>query len=262
MNAMTRECEVAIEAARVAGRVLIELGGEDLDIQAKGDTYNLVTEADLRAERVILDLLCERFPDHAILSEEEGGSKEIAGPVWAVDPLDGTNNFAHGFPFYAVSIALWIDGEPRIGVVHDPTRGEMFHAERGRGARLNGRPIHVSRATALDQSIFATGFYYDRGEMMRRTLRQIEAFFVKPVRGIRRTGSAALDLCYVAAGRLDGFWELHLGPWDYAAGVLLVTEAGGRVTDVTGGPCRLHMNSVLASNGRLHDAMREVICTT
>ena len=146
-----------------------------------------------------------------------------------------------------------------MGVIYDPTRDELFHAVAGQGAFLNNVPIHVTSSASINDAILATGFYYDRGDMMRRTLKLIEGFFDQPIRGIRRTGSAALDLCYVACGRLDGFWELRLSPWDYAAGNLIVLEAGGRVTDVTGGPCRIDMNNVLVSNGHIHQQMLEVV---
>lgn len=253
------ELHAAVEAARRAGAIVMELYENDPQARAKGADFNLVTEADLRAEQVILDLLKAEFPQDAYLSEEGGGAvDEPPGRIWVIDPLDGTNNYAHGFPFFAVSIALWENGAPIVGVVFDPLREERFTATRGGGAALDGEPIRVTESAEFPRCLLATGFYYDRGNMMKQTLRQIEAFFLKPIRGIRRTGSAALDICYVACGRLDGFWELRLSPWDYGAGSLIVQEAGGRVTDVVGKPLSLFMNNACASNGRIHEAMLAV----
>ncbi len=256
---MSGEMETADRAAREAGRVLLSLYHGETAVEAKGAAYNLVTEADRKSEEVILSIVREAFPDHSILSEESGASHRNSEYLWAIDPLDGTNNYAHRFPFFSVSIALWRGRTPILGVVYDPLREELFHAERGAGATLNGHPIRVTDAATLGECILATGFYYDRGEMMRRTLRQIEGFFDAQIRGIRRTGSAALDLCYVASGRLDGFWELRLSPWDFAAGGLIVQEAGGRVTDVNGTPFDLSVKNVLASNGKVHEAMLGVV---
>jgi myo-inositol-1(or 4)-monophosphatase len=230
-----------------------------VEVHAKGEAYNLVTEADLAAEKLIISRITEAFPGHTILAEETAASAEAAEDMWVIDPLDGTNNFAHSFPFFCVSIAYCRSGEPVVGVVYDPLRDELFSAERGKGAFLNDRPIRVSSGSDLGESVLATGFFYDRGDMMRRTLQQIQTFFEKPIRGIRRTGSAALDQCYVAAGRLDGFWELRLSPWDYAAGALIIAEAGGRMTSIEGKPFDLFMRNVLASNGRIHVDMLSVV---
>ena len=251
--------QLAIQAAKEAGELIRGFHERGAAVQAKGQSYNLVTEADLASEKLIISRITEAFSDHAILAEETRASAEMAENLWVVDPLDGTNNFAHSFPFFCVSIAFWRHGQPVVGVVYDPLRDELFVAERGQGAFVNDRPIRVSQAATLSESILATGFFYDRGEMMKRTLRQMETFFEKPIRGIRRTGSAALDLCYVAAGRLDGFWELRLSPWDYAAGGLIVSEAGGRMTDILGQPFDLFMGNVCASNGRIHDDVLGVV---
>jgi myo-inositol-1(or 4)-monophosphatase len=251
--------ELAVQVAKEAGALIRSYHERGAAVRAKGQSYNLVTEADLESEKLIISRLKEAFPEHAILAEETSAATEAAEHLWVIDPLDGTNNFAHSFPFFSVSIAFWRDGKPVVGVVYDPLRDELFTAERGQGAFLNEQPVRVSPASSLSESVLATGFFYERGEMMRRTLRQIQTFFEKPIRGIRRTGSAAMDLCYVAAGRLDGFWELRLSPWDYAAGGLIVSEAGGRVTDVTGGPFDLFMGNVCASNGQIHDDVLEVV---
>jgi len=218
-----------------------------------------VTEADYKSEKLIVSRLKEHFPQYSILAEEEGMTEMESDYLWVIDPLDGTNNFAHRFPFFCVSIALWIDLKPAMGVVYDPLRDELFTAVKGQGAFLNDKPIHVSERGELTESIVATGFYYDRGELMHNTLRQMETFFNVPIQGIRRTGSALLDQCNVACGRLDGFWELILGPWDYASGAMIVTEAGGTVTDVKGDELDLFAKNILASNGRIHQAMLQVV---
>lgn len=251
--------QLAVQAAREAGALIRTFHERGAAVHAKGESYNLVTEADLASEKLIISMIREAFPEHSILAEETCAETGAAEHLWVIDPLDGTNNFAHSFPFFCVSIAFYCQGEPVVGVVYDPLRDEFFTAERGQGAFVNDRPIRVSSASGLGESVLATGFFYDRGEMMKRTLRQIETFFEKPICGIRRTGSAAMDLCYVAAGRLDGFWELRLSPWDYAAGGLIVSEAGGRVTDVAGAPFDLFMGNVCASNGAIHEDLLGVI---
>jgi len=242
----------AVEIARQAGALLRPYFDRRVAVEYKGDV-DLVTEADRASEAFILKRLRAYFPDHAIVAEE-GGGHEAASPYrWYVDPLDGTTNFAHGFPIFAVSIALEREGAAVVGVIYDPTRDELFAAERGAGAFLNGRAIRVSRVGRLAEALVTTGFpskkrhknpnihYYHQMNMQTH--------------GVRRPGSAALDLAYVAAGRLDGFWEFHLQPWDLAAGRLLVEEAGGRLTDAEGGAHRLDSPSILASNGILHGQM-------
>ena len=251
--------QLAVQVAREAGALIRSFHERGAEVHAKGQSYNLVTEADLASEKLIISRISEAFPEHAILAEETRASTEVTENLWVIDPLDGTNNFAHSFPFFCVSIAFCRHGEPVVGVVYDPLRDELFTAERGGGAFVNDKPIRVSQASTLSESVLATGFYYERGELMKRTLRQIERFLEKPICGIRRTGSAAMDQCYVAAGRLDGFWELCLSPWDYAAGGLIVSEAGGRVTDISGRPFELFMGNVCASNGRIHDDVLGVV---
>lgn len=257
----TEELNTTQSIARRAGELLMRYYNRDKSIQSKGDSWNLVTKVDLESEELIVRHLKEAFPDYAIFAEETGQSTQSAELTWVIDPLDGTNNYAHRFPMFSLSIALYRAGHPQLTVIFDPLHDELFHAVLGGGAFLNDEPISVSAVTDLEKSLLATGFYYERGELMKRTLRQIEAFLTHPINGVRRCGSACLDLCNVAAGRLDGFWELNLGPWDYAGGVLIVTEAGGKVSAVDGGPFDLMMKNVLASNGHLHQPMLDVLHT-
>ncbi|HWG84921.1 MAG TPA: inositol monophosphatase family protein, partial [Deinococcales bacterium] len=217
----------------------------------------LVTRADHEAEAAIREIILSEHPDHQILGEE-GGSLGESSHLWLVDPLDGTVNYAHGFPFFCVSIGLDVDGVTQVGVVHDPTRGETFAAVRGAGATLNGKPVSVSDLAVLGgRTMLATGFPYD----VEGGLRNLETFrrFLNLGVPVRRPGAAALDLCYVACGRLDGFWELKLQPWDCAAANLIVQEAGGRVTNGAGGPYRYREQPLVASNGLLHEALLGVI---
>ena len=252
------ERRLAIEAARAAGELLLsELAGARR-IAFKGAPTNLVTEMDARAEALILDRLRAAFPDDAILSEEMGGASGPSGRRWIVDPLDGTTNYAHGLPLFGVSIALEADGRVVLGVVYDPVHDELFVAERGAGAFVNDKKLAVSRATTLDESLLATGFPYNIRETDDNNLREYAAFSVR-AQGARRLGSAVLYLAWVAAGRFDGYWELRVGPWDVAAGSLLVEEAGGRVTGLDGAPLDIERPTVLASNGIIHDEMLAVL---
>jgi len=249
--------EVAREAAREAGRLLKE------NVDARGAvTYkgavDLVTEFDRRSQDIIDRRLSSSFPDHSILAEEglaRAGSSEYR---WIFDPLDGTTNFAHTFPVFSVSIALERKGDLLLGVVFDPMRGEMFEAVKGGGARLNGAAIRVSDVPELGKSLLATGFPYDVRTSRTNNVREFSDFIVR-AQAIRRCGSAALDLCYVACGRFDGFWELKLKPWDMAAGALIVREAGGRISDFQGGPFDPFSGIILATNGRIHDAMMDIL---
>lgn len=251
--------ELAIETAYAAGRLLWSKMGRANQVQRKG-LVDLVTEADHASERLILDAIRDRFPGHAILAEESGdaGADNASSQYrWIIDPLDGTTNFAHGYPMFAVSIALEAAGDVVLGVVYVPTLDELYVAERGGGATLNGRPIRVSTTTTLIESLVATGFLYDvsiRGRNLTHW-----GNFIHATQGVRRSGSAAIDLCHVAAGRLDGYWEEGLSPWDTAAGGLMVLEAGGVLTGYTGEPFRVDGPNCLASNGRIHEAMREVL---
>lgn len=243
--------------AREAGSLLKHAFADPHRITYKGD-INIVTEADLMAENHLRERIRARFPDHDILAEESADAGTGAEYRWIVDPLDGTTNYAHGYPVFCVSVALEHRGQIVLGVVHNPMLDECFSALRGGGAFLNGRSLSVSRTDALTRSLLATGFPYDIRESRDNNLDHFETLALK-AQAIRRAGSAALDLAYVAAGRFDGFWELKLAPWDTAAGWLLVEEAGGRVTDLDGGPYHLDAPHILASNGAIHPALLELL---
>ncbi len=253
---MARELEVAVAAAEAAGEVLRGGFGGEQAVRYKGEV-DLVTEVDERAEGVIGDLLREAFPDHGMLAEEGGKLRGEGDSRWIVDPLDGTTNYAHGLPIFAVSIALERAGEVVLGVVHDPMRGETYVAERGGGATLNGEPIRVSETDEPIRALLVTGFPYDRADMPAA----VELFgrLTALTQGVRRLGAAALDLCYVAAGRLDAFYERGLHAWDVAAGSLILVEAGGRITDYRGRDLDLEVGEVVASNGLLHPVLLEVM---
>ena len=229
-------------------------------IDKKGP-IDLVTEVDIEIERMCRDTLADRFPTHAVLAEElPNPASGAAAPEhrWIFDPIDGTVNYAHGLPIFCASLALEVAGRVEAGAVYDPSREELFVAERGAGARLNGAPLSVSPAAGLLDAVLCTGFPYDVHETADEVL-GLFGEFVRRARAVRRLGSAALDLCYVAAGRLDGFWEQRLNPWDTAAGALIVQEAGGQVTGLDGRPFTPFDGNVLASNGVLHDPMLEVV---
>jgi myo-inositol-1(or 4)-monophosphatase len=249
----------AVEAALACGRIHRQYFRQDLEIHKKG-RIDLVTAADLAAEKMFRQLVAARFPEHVVLGEEEAGGQPHGGAAfhWIIDPVDGTTNFAHGLALFCVSIALLIDGELQVGVVYDPISEELFTAERGQGSRLNGRPLRVSRTTTLVDAMLCTGFPYTVREDRAKQLKPFAAFLGE-AQALRRLGSAALDLAYVAAGRFDGFWEEHLHPWDLAAGALLVLEAGGTVTGVDGTPFDVFGGHLTASNGVLHPAMVDVI---
>jgi myo-inositol-1(or 4)-monophosphatase len=252
-----RAVAAAIEAALAGGDVIRGFYGGTFEVSFKGDV-NLVTEADTESERTVISLLRKRVPGVAILAEESGESEGTSDQRFIVDPLDGTTNFAHGYPFFAVSIGYEEGGEIRAGVVYDPTREELFVAEKGGGTFLNGRRLEVSRTRELRNALVVTGFPYDLLDDITGNLRLFTRFMAE-VRAIRRDGSAALDMCYVAAGRYDGYWEEKLGPWDTAAGSIIVTEAGGQVSDFSGEAFSCHGKQVLASNGLLHDDMLRVL---
>ncbi len=248
---------LAVRLAREAGAIQRERYESEFRIQTKSASIDLVTEVDHACEALVIQGIQSQRPHDAILAEE-GGGEDTPGAEWrwVVDPLDGTMNFAHGYPRFCVSIGVQQAGRPTVGVVYDPLLDECFVATRGEGAMLNERPIQVSQEGELSQALLATGFAYDVHRSGDDNVDHF-AYFVKRARGLRRDGSAALDLCYVAAGRLDGYWELKLHPWDVAAGYLIVEEAGGRISDFKGAPSQGDGRQTVASNGRLHDAMIE-----
>lgn len=245
----------AIEAVIKAGDIQMGFIESGFQVSHKG-AIDLVTEADIAVETMFRQMIAERFPDHTILAEEFGEDADTRGAshCWVFDPIDGTSNYAHGLPIFCSSLALEIDGKGEIGAVYDPTRKELFVAERGGGAFLNGKPIRVSEASTLVDSMLVTGFPYDIHSRISEIV-GLFGEFVGQARAVRRLGSAALDLCYIASGRMDGFWEQDLKPWDIAAGTILVEEAGGRVTDFAGGTFSSRRPQLLATNGRIHDEM-------
>jgi len=254
VDLISRISSVAKEAALEAGQMLLSHLRTNFQISKKG-RINLVTEMDLKAEKLIVDRIRLDFPDHEILAEERG-TQTGSGPCkWIIDPLDGTTNYAHGYQFFCVSIAVELEGQLAVGVVYDPVTKEFFSARKDAGATLNGQPIQVSTEDVLVDSLLSTGFSYRKTEIQRN----LELFdrIIFQCRAIRRDGSAALDLCYVACGRFDGFWELSLNCWDVAAGRLIVEEAGGCVTAFDGSPCTIYERELLASNGQIHSAMVE-----
>ena len=234
--------------------------GSALRIDKKGE-IDLVTEVDLEVERMCRSLIADRFPDHDVLAEEMGETQKGATHRWVFDPLDGTTNYAHGVPIFCSTLALEVDGQPIVGAVYDPTRRELFTAERGIGAWLNGNPLHVSGAATLIDSLLVTGFPYNVRERLDAAVNVFGAF-LREARAVRRLGSAALDLCWVAAGRMDGFWEEGLYAWDTMAGGLIVEQAGGRVSALNGDTWDPYSGEIVASNGHIHDAMVAVIRDT
>jgi len=220
---------------------------------------NILTDTDLKAEKKILSIIKKKFPTHDFLTEEGLGNKTTSDHLWVIDPLDGTTNFFFSFPHFSVSIAHLFKGEVDLGVVYDPLRKELFHAEKGKGAFLNNKRIVISDTTQLSNALLISGFAYERGEIMKKNLENIEKIFNAGAQGIRRTGSASLDLCYVACGRVDSFWESDLKPWDIAAGSLIVTEAGGKMTGIKGEKYHPMMVDIIASNSKIHDQMIKVL---
>lgn len=249
--------QVAVDAALAAGRIQRQRSCDVGEIRYKGD-IDPVTEVDLLCEKEIIRRIKERFPDHDILAEESGDTKGDSMNKWFIDPLDGTVNYAHGYPCYCVSIALAHEGDVVVGVVYNPNLDELFVAEKGKGATLNSEPIAVSSIKDLKQSLLVTGFAYDVGRSHDDNLNHFFNF-IKKCQAVRRPGSAAMDLVYTAMGRFEGFWELKLNPWDMAAGRLILEEAGGEVTRFDGSPHSIHDKEILASNGLVHAAMIEVL---
>jgi myo-inositol-1(or 4)-monophosphatase len=249
----------AIEAVVGAGDLHMAHFGRAIEVSKKG-RIDLVTEVDVAVERGFRAMVAARFPDHDVLAEEFGAieGRRAARHRWILDPLDGTTNYAHGLPIFCASLALEIDGRLEVGAVYDPWRRELFTAERGGGAFLNGRPLRVSQARTLLDALLVTGFPYNVHESAAPVVGLFGEFIAR-AQAVRRLGSAALDLCYVAAGRMDGFWEERLKPWDVAAGAVIVEEAGGRITSIDGGAFDLHKASLIASNGGIHEEMLRTV---
>ncbi|GAB4230719.1 MAG: inositol monophosphatase family protein [Chlamydiales bacterium] len=255
-----KEClECALEAAQIGGKILKKYWGKLSKIESKGYSWDLVTEADKESEKLVIAHLQSSFPEFGILSEEVGMVQENSeGYLWCLDPLDGTTNYTHQYPMVAVSIALMYQGDPVVGVTYNPILGELFQATKGEGAFLNGEKIHVSQVKTLGESLLVTGFPYDRRTQRETNYREF-CYLTHLTQGVRRGGSAALDLAYVAAGRLDGYWERGLQPWDIAAGILLVREAGGKVTSYDNSAVEIPTGRLLATNGEIHEALSQAV---
>jgi myo-inositol-1(or 4)-monophosphatase len=259
LNQLQIFLDVATEAVLAAGAILQDYWGNLEAIEEKGRPGDLVTEADKAAEAAILQILHRHVPDHQILAEESGqlGNQESTY-LWAIDPLDGTTNYAHQYPASAVSVGLIINGRPHVGAIFDPFREELFRAAKGLGATRNRRPIRVSDTATLDKSLLVTGFAYDRRQTTDNNYAEF-CHLTHLTQGVRRSGSAALDLAYVACGRLDGYWERGLSPWDIAAGIVLVEEAGGTVTAYDRSPLNISSGRILATNGPLHSSLSQAL---
>jgi myo-inositol-1(or 4)-monophosphatase len=254
--------DLASEAAMAAGAVLQSNWGKLENIQEKGRAGDLVTEADKQAEAEILKILHRHLPEHAILAEESGKlGKSDSKYLWAIDPLDGTTNYAHGYPMSSISIGLLIDGIPQVGVVYNPFRNELFRAAKGLGATCNRLPIQVSQTSELSKSLLVTGFAYDRRETQDNNYAEF-CYLTHLTQGVRRSGSAALDLTDVACGRLDGYWERGLRPWDVVAGIAIVEEAGGKITAYDNAPLNIQSGRILATNGLIHDSLSQTLINT
>jgi len=256
--------DIATEAVMTAGAILQQHWGNLSEIEEKGRPGDLVTEADRLAEKAILELLDRHFPQHSILAEESGKVEKLSTQqkyLWAIDPLDGTTNYAHGYPVAAVSAGLLIDGIPAVGAVYDPFRNELFRAAVGDGATCNRRSIQVSQTKELGKSLLVTGFAYDRRETKDNNYAEF-CHLTHLTQGVRRSGSAALDLVNVASGRLDGYWERGISPWDVVAGIIIVQEAGGKVTAYDGSPVNLASGRILATNGHLHSSLSKALKET
>lgn len=251
--------DVATEAVMTSGVILQDLWGQLEKIEEKGRPGDLVTEADKKAETIVLDILRRRLPYHQILAEESGllGIDE-SGYLWAIDPLDGTTNYAHSYPVAAVSVGLLVGGVPQVGAIYDPFRKELFRAAKGLGATLNYRPIRVSQTKELSKSLLVTGFAYDRRETQDTNYPEF-CYLTHLTQGVRRAGSASLDLANVACGRLDGYWERGLSPWDITAGIIILEEAGGKITAYDESPFVLESGRLLATNGRIHSSISQAL---
>ncbi len=251
--------QTAKEAAVVAGQILADYFNNGVTMRTKSASVDLVSDADVNAERAIAEVIRNQFPDHSILGEEENSDDVDAEHLWIIDPLDGTTNFAHGIPHFAVSIAYYHEGQADTGVIFNPIRDDWYVADKVAGATHNDRAIRVGGQTQLNEAIVGTGFYYDRGAIMEATLASIDRLFKQQIHGIRRFGTASLDLAMVASGQFGAYFEYQLSPWDFAAGRLLVEAAGGRLTTCSGAPLPLRKTSILASNGHLHDEVLNLV---
>jgi myo-inositol-1(or 4)-monophosphatase len=249
--------EVAEKAAREAGVVLLENLGKVKEIEFKAKN-SLVTEVDKLSEEIIITNIKNSFPSHGIFAEESGRDSNTSPHVWLIDPIDGTTNYAHAYPFFSISIALEINGQVEVGLVYDPVKDEMFTAQKGKGAFLNGQTITVSKSHAIEHCHVCTGFMHEIEWMVEANIKHF-GNFIRRARAVRRDGSAALDLCYVACGRFDGFWELGLNPWDTAAAVLILNEAGGQVSTFVGDEYTIYIKEILASNSIVHEHMMDIL---
>jgi myo-inositol-1(or 4)-monophosphatase len=250
-----------IEISKEAGTIIKDGFGTNFEIEYKGSSSNLVTEIDKKSETLILNYISKEFPRHSVLSEENGKRMRDSEYIWVIDPLDGTTNFAHGLPIFSVSIAVMKNGETCCGAVYDVMRDVIYSAETNSGAFMNGKRIKVNSIENFEESVLVTGFPYDIQNNPFNAVQKFEAFLLK-ARAVRRLGSAALDFCYVASGVFSGFWEVKLSPWDFAAGDLIVREAGGIVTDLEGKNLTINSSQILATNGILHQKMLEILRKT
>ncbi len=264
--AMTESPELSVArraaaaGALIAARYFADLSSAEIETKRSDTGYQgLVTRADTEAEDAIIDIIRTKFPNHQFMAEEGFSQQVSAEHLWIIDPIDGTNNFAHGIPHYAVSVAYYQNAIAQCGCIINPEAKDEFVCQRGRGATHNGKLVAVNRHSALDQTMLAVGFYYDRDRMMRATLDAIEECFRQQIQGIRRMGSAALDIVHVGLGRFGGFFEYQLAPWDFAAARLFLEEAGGKITTCLGHELPLAKTSVLATNGRLHEPLLEIV---
>ncbi len=247
-----------IEIAKEAGEIIKEGFGKNISIEFKTDSSNLVTNIDKNSEKIILDFIKKDYPTHSVIAEETGNAKGSSDYTWVIDPLDGTTNFAHGLPLFSVSIGVQKNGETIYGVIYDVMRDVIFSAEKGSGTFENGKIVSVSKNTELEKSLLVTGFPYGIKDDYLDAIKYFSSFIVHS-RGVRRLGSAAIDFCYVANGVFDGFWEAKLNPWDVCAGLLLVEEAGGKTTDYNGNPISIFSSNFLATNGKVHKSMLDII---
>jgi myo-inositol-1(or 4)-monophosphatase len=254
--------DIATEAVMAAGVVLQNYWGKLEEIEEKGKPGDLVTEADKQAEKAVLEVLKRHVPEHSILAEESGklGAME-SEYLWVIDPLDGTTNYAHGYPVSAVSVGLMINGIPQVGAVYNPFRNELFRAAKGLGASCNRRPIRVSQTKELSKSLLVTGFAYDRRETTDNNYAEF-CYLTHLTQGVRRSGSASLDLTDVACGRLDGYWERGLSPWDITAGIVIVQEAGGKITAYDDSEIQVNSGRILATNGQIHQSLSQALLET